>query len=284
MAPAGAAGADRRTAVVYLVKAFVGPGCLALPLAFRHAGLGLGAVLLLCLSAAVRHNMHSLVACKRHAGAATYPDLARRALGHKWRAAAEALVNVVQLGICAVYFDFFAETTLALLPAAVRPGGAAAPRLFMVAVAPCYAALALLRSVEAIAPYAALANALVFCAIAVVLFAAAARVGRAAQAGDFAAAERWARPGRAPLFYATVVYSFEGICSLLPLENALAEPADMRFVIDAGLAARRFVGFHRRRTAAARGLAGGGRGGARRQRRDARRRHAHVPRAAPPRA
>ena len=44
-----------------------------------------------------------------------------------------------------------------------------------------------------------------------------------------------ARPGSSPLFFATTVYSFEGISNLLPVENALEDKREMQRLVYVGL-------------------------------------------------
>ena len=44
-----------------------------------------------------------------------------------------------------------------------------------------------------------------------------------------------ARPDTAPLFFGAVVYTYEGINSVLPVENALARPERMLAVLYAGM-------------------------------------------------
>ena len=130
MAGGAAPGASRNAALLYFIKAFVGPGCLSLPLAFQNAGLELGLVTLLTLAIGVTLNLRTLVLCKRYYATngppptpggrvhktTTYADVAERALGKYGRMLVEVLVHIVQLGVCAVYFDFFGENMRALLP------------------------------------------------------------------------------------------------------------------------------------------------------------------------
>ena len=66
MAGGAAPGASRNAALLYFIKAFVGPGCLSLPLAFQNAGLELGLVTLLTLAIGVTLNLRTLVLCKRY--------------------------------------------------------------------------------------------------------------------------------------------------------------------------------------------------------------------------
>jgi len=229
--------------LAYFIKAFVGPGCLSLPLAFQNCGLGLGLFLLACMGFIVTYNLRTMVLCKQHVehkGIRTYADLTQEALGDTARRVVETLVNGVQLGICAVYFDFFAENAMAML--SKRHQTDSNFYICMVLIFPVYCALATLKSIDAIAPYAALANALVYGAIGVVLFAAVENI----HAVYFLERDHndleWFKPAKAPLFYSTAVYSFEGVCSLLPVENALARPKeDMLPVTYAGMAVVTFT-------------------------------------------
>ncbi|KAJ8605363.1 hypothetical protein CTAYLR_002359 [Chrysophaeum taylorii] len=238
MTVVGGEGANMTTGLVYFIKAFVGPGCLSLPLAFQNCGVVLGSSLLLLTSVLVTFNLRTMVLCKQHLaykGIRTYADLTREALGETARRLVELFINGVQLGICAVYFDFFAENARALVPHLLPRKGAL--YILMAVIFPVYASLALLRSVDAIAPYAALANALVYVAIGIVMFAAVATIHHNYWGGgrvdDHLA---MADPKKMPLFYSTVVYSFEGVCSLLPVENALARPLeDMPKVMYVGM-------------------------------------------------
>mmetsp|Transcript_18281 Transcript_18281/g.56058 ORF Transcript_18281/g.56058 Transcript_18281/m.56058 type:complete len:595 (+) Transcript_18281:60-1844(+) len=243
-----AGGANFTTGLVYFIKAFVGPGCLSLPLAFQNSGLGLGLALLGGMGVIVTFNLRTMVLCKQHVthkGVRTYADLTEEALGRTARRVVETLINGVQLGICAVYFDFFAENALAMLAKRFRT--AENFYVCMVLVFPVYAALALLKSIDAIAPYAALANALVYAAIGVVLFAAVDEIHaiyftHSREHGSERGHLEWFEPAKAPLFYSTAVYSFEGVCSLLPVENAMARPQqDMLPVTYAGMAVVTFT-------------------------------------------
>lgn len=231
-------GANLSAGLVYFVKAFVGPGCLSLPLAFQNCGLALGTGLLFLTSALVTFNLRTMVLCKQHLsfkGIRTYADLTQETLGGAMRRVVELFINGVQLGICAVYFDFFAESAHALLSEEMQHR--ISLHVLIASIFPVYAALALLRSVDSIAPYAALANALVYAAIGIVLFMAVATMHRQYFKDGSLDGFDLAKPAKVPLFYATVIYSFEGVCSLLPVENALARPReDMPTVMYVGMA------------------------------------------------
>lgn len=48
--------------------------------------------------------------------ARSYADITLIAIGPKWRSVVDVMINITQLGICSVYFDFVAENLNALLP------------------------------------------------------------------------------------------------------------------------------------------------------------------------
>jgi len=157
-------------ALSYMVKSYVGPGCLSLPLAFKHAGWGLGLGILVFILVAVARNLVCIVLCKRHyeaQGVQSYADLALVTLGPGGRRLVDALVNGAQLGICAIYFDFVGENLHALLPASW--GAWSSTYACMIYAFPVYGALGLLPSVKAIAPYTGLANFLIISTIAIVV-------------------------------------------------------------------------------------------------------------------
>ena len=66
-------------ALNYMVKSYVGPGCLSLPLAFRHSGIVLGLAMLVILLLAITWNLRCIIVCKihlEHRGVKSYADLA----------------------------------------------------------------------------------------------------------------------------------------------------------------------------------------------------------------
>ena len=70
-----------RFSIVYLVKAYLGPGCLGLPYAMKQAGLALGLGMLLAMCALALCNTRALVRCKQRltaAGTGAFPHAAGR--------------------------------------------------------------------------------------------------------------------------------------------------------------------------------------------------------------
>ena len=148
-------------------------------------------------------------------GAQTYADIALLTLGTRGKQLVEFQINLVQLGVCAVFFDFVAENLNALLPQSDSP--LVSIEACMLYFWPIFMALALLPSVDAIAPYTGLANVLIFVTIGIVMVYAIGTLASDGVGKGIVAAE----PLTSPLFFATAVYSFEGIANLLPVENSL---------------------------------------------------------------
>ena len=79
-----------RFSIVYLIKAYLGPGCLGLPYAMKQAGLGLGLTMLLVMCALALCNTRALVRCKQRltaagTGASSYPQITEHAIGPRGR-------------------------------------------------------------------------------------------------------------------------------------------------------------------------------------------------------
>ena len=237
-------------ALSYMLKSYIGPGCLSLPLAYQHAGWGVGTFLLILILSectntvsstttvfqkrtqqaqfyfylicigAVTWNLRSIVLCKRFYeadGVRSFADIALVTLGTRGRRLLDLLVNICQFGICAIYFDFVAENVNSIVPLSWKK---MAPIHFcMLYVFPVFGALALLPSVDSIAPYASFANFFMLAVILIVLGFTISELqlhgmGDGSTLGE---AHNW------PIFFATVVYSCEGINNCLPVENALKD-------------------------------------------------------------
>ena len=211
-------------ALSYMIKSYIGSGVLSMPRAFQQSGFGVGVAILLFLLVCVTWNLRSLVLCKRHHesnGVKTYTDLANATLGPIGGLMVDTLINGSQLSICAVYFDLVAENLNAILPKSW--GDAASVYACMCYTFPVFAALSLLPSVNSIAPYTGLANVMIFSVIFIVIIFSMAQLAEDGPGNGIAIGNgtQW------PLFFATVVYSFEGITSFLPVENALKNRDDI---------------------------------------------------------
>jgi amino acid permease len=236
-------------AYITIVRASLGPGCLSLPYAFASAGTVLGPSLLTIISAVTLFNVHSLVACRaflqqKHAGARvkTYGDLGYFALGGKYgRATVEVLLVFMELGICTVYFEFISTNLAVVLPPMIEDddpllegdegGDAADRRLLMMLIFPFLTMLAWIRHMKQLAPFSMAANVFMFFGIIIVLGFAFHNVSERGWAQGLPAS----KIDTVPLFYGTVIYSFEGCGAVLPVENSMRDPGESWVAIVAAL-------------------------------------------------
>jgi hypothetical protein len=250
-------------AYITVVRASLGPGCLSLPYAFASAGTVLGPALLTIISIVTLFNVHSLVACRaflerQHVGARvkTYGDLGYYALGGKYgRAGVEVLLVFMyvqifvalvapslltlgvqrELGICTVYFEFIATNLAVVLPPMVEDddpllesaegGSAGDRRLLMMLIFPFLTMLAWIRHMKQLAPFSMAANVFMILGIIIVLGFAFHNITERGWAQGLPA---W-KMDTVPLFYGTVIYSFEGCGAVLPVENSMEDPGGAEY-------------------------------------------------------
>lgn len=208
-------------ALSYMVKSYIGSGVLAMPLAFGHSGFAIGLMILVALMGVVTWNLRNMLLCKRHYasdGVQSYADLALITLGAPGRHLVDAMINTNQFLVCAIYFDFVAENLSAILPDGSAASGL---RACISYIFPVFAVLALLPSVDAIAKYATLANALIFFVMAVVVAFALAQIATEGIGEGVVLG----RPLEWPLFFATAVYSFEGVTNFFPVYERVIRAA-----------------------------------------------------------
>jgi amino acid permease len=229
---------------IHLVKGYVGPGCLSLPWAISQLGIPLGCLSLAIISGWTSYNCWIVVKLKRYieqqqpppttnltntdGGASeapsstmtsvTYPEVGDWAYGRRFHNYVIACVCVQQLAVCTVFLSFIGENVLAVLQrfdiafCATHVG-------VITLVLPAVMALSFLPNLKALAPVVASATlflGLAFASIGVVM-----------------ALEWKHRPTVDPpplslsdmaLAMCAILYSYEGICLILPVESAMKEP------------------------------------------------------------
>jgi solute carrier family 36 (proton-coupled amino acid transporter) len=213
-------------ALSYMVKSYVGSGAMSMPLAFEHSGFAVGVAILVMLLGIVTWNLRSLELCKQHysnMGVQGYADLTFVTVGVVGKTVVDGMVNLNQFLVCAIYFDFVAENLSAILPA----GEGSAVRFCILYIFPVFACLSQLPSVESIAQFTSVANACIFFVIGVIITYACADLSRHGIGEDVVLG----RSTEWPLFFATAVYSFEGVTNFFPVENALKDPSQIFSVL-----------------------------------------------------
>ena len=171
-------------ALLHMFKGSIGPGVLSLPYALSQSGVCFLPVVL-CLQAACAYCMLLMVEMKQDlesrpatAHVSSYGDVAAVALGGGLgRGVVDLFVVLQQLGICTVYFSFFATNVATLLAdfgVGAFGGGddaggpAQAPPLLVLVALPALALLAQIRRWKTLAPFSLVANVLIIAGVGIV--------------------------------------------------------------------------------------------------------------------
>lgn len=226
---------DSRTtswqAFLHLLKGYIGAGCLGLPWAVTQLGLWLGLIACLLLGYLTSYNSWTVVELKRQLQAErrestanrdpeaiiTYPNLVGWLYGSKLERCCRICICVQQLAICTVFLSFVGANLHAVLEASFD---IALNHVIVISfVLPAALALSLLRNLRSLAPVMAVATAMMLVAFALLIVAMA---------------EQWPyRPvhtdirinyATSPLALCAILYAYEGICLVLPIESSMANP------------------------------------------------------------
>lgn len=139
------------------------------------------------------------------------------AYGTRFEALIAACICVQQLAICTVFFSFVGENVLAvcrLVPAAV-PAFLLSHVGVVTAALPLVLGLSLAPNLRVMAPAIALATAFLFAGLGSLGYVVLVAEARDGGPEDVPAPE-W---GAAPLAMCAILYSFEGVCLILPVEK-----------------------------------------------------------------
>ncbi|CAI5444639.1 unnamed protein product [Caenorhabditis angaria] len=219
-------------AFIHMVKAMLGTGLLSLPLAFKHSGLFLGLLLTVIICLICLYCMRQVVfaahfVCNRNGrDLIDYANIMRGAveMGPPWIKRHgyffKQLVNVnmfiSQLGFCCVYFvfmadnleDFFNNNTNIHLSKAVWMLILLIPMLSICSI----------RRLSILAPFAMAANFVYVVAVAIVLFFFLSNLKPVSSLPWFG------KLTDLPLFFGTVMFAFEGVAVIMPIENRMSSP------------------------------------------------------------
>ncbi|VDL86928.1 unnamed protein product [Nippostrongylus brasiliensis] len=215
-----------------MVKAMLGTGLLSLPLAFKHAGLFLGLFLTIVICLICLYCMRQVVfaahfVCNRNGrDLIDYANILRGAVemgpswirhkGYFFKQLLNVNMFVSQLGFCCVYLvfmadnleDFFNNNTSIHLSKAV----------WMLIVMVPMLTLCSIRRLSVLAPLAMAANFVYIIAVAIVLFFFISDLRSINSLPWFG------KLSDLPLFFGTVMFAFEGVAVIMPLENRMRNP------------------------------------------------------------
>uniref|UniRef100_A0A7E4W1L4 Aa_trans domain-containing protein n=1 Tax=Panagrellus redivivus TaxID=6233 RepID=A0A7E4W1L4_PANRE len=219
-------------ALIHLIKVMMGTGMLSLPLAFKYSGLWLGMFLLVVLCAVCTYCCRQLVysahyiSRRKGQDRIDYANVMRGAVeaGPEWVRNhgyfAKQLVNanmfIAQLGFCCVYFVFMADNLKQFFDetSSIHLSQAAWIALLLVPIL----GLCTIRHLKVLAPLALLANVVYMVAVSIILGYVLTHLQ---PTNSVPAIGDWRD---LPLFFGTVMFAFEGIAVILPIENQLDTP------------------------------------------------------------
>ncbi|KAE9412972.1 hypothetical protein Angca_007844, partial [Angiostrongylus cantonensis] len=224
--------------LVNFLKGMIGPGCFSLPLAFREAGLWAGFVLVFITGALTCFCMLKIVRCSQfltsqnpNSQSLNYAETADEAFkqsfdvirnyGHIARRFVNISVSSLVLGICAIYYIFVVDHTKEVLMYMWPDLQISKLSCLAVALVP-FMLLSSVRSVRLMSYVSMVGNTFMILstvAIFTQLLSAEHVLDSLPGVTDFRG-----------IVFATgsVIYSFEGQALILPLENKMKHPIEMR--------------------------------------------------------
>ncbi|KAJ1346184.1 hypothetical protein KIN20_000910 [Parelaphostrongylus tenuis] len=231
-------GISAHLALINLLKGLIGPGCFSLPLAFRASGVWAGFILVFAIGVLTCLCMLKIVRCSQfltsrnpNVQALDYADMADesfkqsfpflRKYGHIARLFVTVCVSSLVLGVCAIYYIFVVDHTREVLTY-IWPDFSMSKFLCLVLAIVPFLLLSYVRSVVLMSYISMLGNVFMLLSAAIIftqLFLAEHVYDSVPAVTDF----------RGVVFAAgSVIYSFEGQALVLPLENKMKHPIEMR--------------------------------------------------------
>lgn len=218
--------------MMHIIKGNVGTGILAMPAAFKHAGLAVGTGGILVIGLICIHCMHMLVKCqevlcqKLNFPFLDYEDVAENAFANGpvklqkfskfFRKAIILFLFITQLGFCCVYVFFVSDSISNVVSNLF--GYKLHANWCMLMLWPCMILVNMVKSLKHLAYASAAANVLQLAGLSLVLINLVQGLPNTRQA------KLVAEPTTMPLFFGTAVYAFEGIGIVLPIKKDMAEP------------------------------------------------------------
>ncbi|XP_022905511.1 proton-coupled amino acid transporter-like protein pathetic isoform X2 [Onthophagus taurus] len=219
--------------MIHLLKGNIGTGILAMPDAFKNAGLAVGMVGTLLMGFICTHCMHMLVNCahelcrRTNRSAMGFSEVAEMAMQlgpapfQKFSKSVRKLVDIflccTQLGFCCVYFVFVAANLHDII------------KHYFIDIHVIWYLVMLLfpmillnwvKELKYLTPASLFASILTCSGLVITFFYMLQGLPNTSSVKAFSS---W---GQLPLFFGTAIYAFEGIGVVLPLENNMKTPQD----------------------------------------------------------
>lgn len=230
--------------MVHLLKGNIGTGILAMPEAFKNAGLYVGLFGTLIMGAICTHCMHMLVNCSHElcrrlqqpsldfsevafCSFETGP-LGLRRYSHVARRVVTTFLFITQIGFCCVYFLFVALNVKEVMDHYFQLN----LHIYLLIMLLPMIFLNLVRNLKYLTPVSLIASVLTVAGLAISFSYMLHDLPDVHTVNPVAS---WAT---LPLYFGTAIYAFEGIGVVLPLENNMRTPEDfggMTGVLNTGM-------------------------------------------------
>ncbi|KAL7740925.1 hypothetical protein ACLKA6_014085 [Drosophila palustris] len=218
--------------LVHLLKGNIGTGILAMPEAFKNAGLYVGLFGTLLMGAICTHCMHMLVNCSHElcrrlqqpslnfsevafCSFETGP-LGLRRYSHLARRVVTTFLFITQIGFCCVYFLFVALNVKDVMDHYFIMD----VRIYLLLMLLPMILLNLVRNLKYLTPVSLIAA---FLTVAGLAISFSYMLHDLPDVHTVKPVATWAT---LPLYFGTAIYAFEGIGVVLPLENQMRTPED----------------------------------------------------------
>ncbi|XP_049862471.1 proton-coupled amino acid transporter-like protein CG1139 isoform X1 [Schistocerca gregaria] len=222
-------------ALAHLLKSSLGSGILAMPNAFRNAGLAFGMVATLFVGLICTHTVQILVKCSQELCRRTkvpflgFGETAEAAFKtscfERLRSYSKFARNFVVLAIlstyygsCCVYVVFIGESLHKVCGYYVPWMNDLDVRVYMVVMLPVFLGLVLVRQLKHMVPVSVAADVALLVSLVITLYYTLSGVPSASERDLIAPVSQL------PLFFSTVIFAMEGIGVVMPVENSMKNP------------------------------------------------------------
>ncbi|KAF9406839.1 hypothetical protein HW555_012926 [Spodoptera exigua] len=222
--------------LIHLLKGSLGSGILAMPMAFRNAGLYFGLIATFAIGGICTYCVHVLVRtahelCRRiqkpslgFAEVAEAAFLSGPPAVHKFSRLAKAMINwflvIDLLGCCCVYIVFVAKNVKQVVDVYAKDTDwyGVDVRVYMAVLLPLLILMNLIRNLKYLAPFSMIANLLVGTGMGITFYYLFQDIPSLSERLPFTRVERL------PTFFGTAIFALEGIGVVMPLENNMKTP------------------------------------------------------------
>jgi len=242
-------GTSNLETLMHIIKANIGTGVLAMPLAFKNAGLALSAVSIPIMALICIHCMHILLSSYQYLRRLTndnimgYDDVVEGVLKEKFpdhvkipkigRIVVSVFLIISQLGFCCVYYVFI-PTNIKQVVDYYQPANTISIEIYMCFLLLPLIVFCMVKDLRILAPFSTFANFLMIFGMIVIMFELVTDdVKPFSQIDLVANYEDW------PKFYSSAIYAFEGISLVLPVYNEMRNKehfSPWHGVLNAGMA------------------------------------------------